>query len=160
MDKEINGLEVIFDLIRKHFYFLPVDHSKVIRQDIRPQNFGNWFFVIQLEGYRIRIDSDRGEVFLAVGPIWAHPGWEGGPWFGIETVIAYLTQYRTFIGPYQGQLRETEGQIARLAAFLLQYHDEVAKMFSDQEFQSHNQGLELAYNRVLDKYLHDDLDSE
>ena len=153
MNTAENQLQGILSLIKKHFPVLFGVDARVIYQEFRTQHFGNWIVVLQTDGFRVRIYRDRSEVFLSVGPVWAHPGWQGGPWYDIEVAVAYITQYSNFIGKYKGELKVTEPQISRLSEIFGQYYDQIQALFVETEFTKHSQELQPAYNRVVQRYM-------
>jgi hypothetical protein len=128
------------DQIREFFGYLFDDFGFRVISETHFESFSNWVVVLQSEVCRIRIFRDRGEVSIAVGPLWLPPGWQAGPWFDLTVLISFLTNGKYTLEHAVG---DTSQQLKRLADVFHLYYDQVCELFQEQVFQQKKGELEL-----------------
>ena len=129
----------IVDEIRKRFRFLFDAHGFALASEICFDSFENWVVVLKSKECRLRIFQDRGEVTIAVGPLWSPSGWQSGPWFDLAIVIRYVSQGKDQ-WEYEGG--NTDEQLKRLAEKLRPYCQQICWLFREDVFPEKRQELE------------------
>lgn len=144
----------IVEQIKKYFRYLFDESGFTVVSETYFDSFGNWVVVLASDDCRLRFFQDRGEVSIAVSPLWSPPGWQAGPWFDLPIVTAYLTQ-----GQYTWEYApgSTEQQLERLAGILRPYCDQICAMFRKEVFPEKEEelrGLETQRSKRLWDKLH------
>jgi hypothetical protein len=136
--------------IENHFGFL-FDHGFRIRSvKYFPQHMGNWIAILNSPECQIKISRDRGEIRLSLG---SHSEETEQMWFGLRTVIFYLSKGKNYISIYEGELREKDKQFERLAKILAEYIDNVISIMG-RDFEKHRLNLEMAKKQVFELDTH------
>lgn len=139
----------VVEQVRKYFAYLFDDYDFDVISDTHFQNFGNWVVVLRSNDCRIRFFQDRGEVSVAVGPLWSSPGWQAGPWFDLTVITAFLTQGKSTVEYESGK---TGRQLKRLANILRPYCDEICELFQEKVFQQKRVELELLRDQLDEQF--------
>lgn len=135
--------------IRKVFCYLFEDHGFTVFSETYFESFGNWVIVLLSDSCRVRLLEDRGEVSIAIGPLWSPASWQAGPWFDLPVVIAYLTDGKD---KWEYKSGDTTQQLERLGSSLHQYCDQICEMFKDDVFQKKQEEL-----RAIEEQWHSEL---
>jgi len=139
----------IADDIRKYFPFLFNVHGFTVTSETHFESFGNWVVVLESKECRLRFFQDRGEVTIAVGPLWPPSGWQSGPWFDLSVVIRYITQGKDQ-WEYEGD--STDEQLKRLAAKLRPYCSQICRLFQKEVFQEKQQELQEVQAQLEEEF--------
>lgn len=143
---------VVMDQIKELFHYLFEDYGFTVFSETYFESFGNWVIVLLSNGCRIRFFEDRGEVSIAVGPLWSPADWQAGPWFDLPIVIAYLTNEKD---TWEYKSGSTAEQLERLAGLLRPSCDQICELFEEDVFQQRRRELESLekqrYNQLWDK---------
>jgi hypothetical protein len=139
----------VVDQIRKYFDYLFDANGFEVISETYFQSFGNWVVVLQSDDCRIRFLQDRGEVSIAVGPVWSPPSWNAGPWFDLSIVIAFLTPKKEIL---ERRLGNTDQQIEYLADTFRTYCDQICELFREDTFRQERDKLELLRDQSEEQY--------
>jgi hypothetical protein len=118
-------------IIKEHFSYL-LDRFEII-SETNFESFGNWVVVLVSKKCRVRIMYDRGEVSLAVGPLWSPMGWQAGPWYDLSVIWRYLS--------LNDQLLETElglpadKQLQNLSISFRKEFERICSLFTEENFK-------------------------
>ncbi len=135
----------VMEQIKKYFGYLFDEYGFDVIAETYFESFGNWVVVLQSDDCRVRIIQDRGEVSVAVGPLWSPPGWQAGPWFDLAVITAFLTQGK---GTLEYRPGRTDQQLERLANLLRSHCDQICELFQDKVFQQKRVELELLRDQL------------
>ncbi len=104
--------------------------------DYEPQEFGNAFLVMVGAPFLLRLERDRGQIFVDVGS-------NAAGWHKLEYVLEFVDNSIT-----QQQLGEPPDPVV-MANLLRMHWDEVAELFSDQQNTSQLQAFSKQKSVVL-----------
>lgn len=139
----------ITDKIRKHLPFLFDIYGFSVTSETTFESFGNWVVVLESKECRLRFFQDRGEITLAVGPLWSPPGWQSGPWFDFRAVIRYLS-HGNDRWEYGGG--STEEQLRRLAEKLPPHLPQIFQLFREDVFPKKQPELQRTQSELDDEF--------
>jgi hypothetical protein len=142
----------ISKLVERHFQFL--FDLGFFFQFVKyyPQHMGNWIVILESTDCLVYFLQDRGYIFLAFGhnDNYAHDLnalLKNIQWFGLTALVYYLSKGRNYIGHFEGELREEEKQLERLARIAVAYIDEIIPIIG-KDFEKHRSNL-LAVNKQI-----------
>lgn len=137
---------VILNKIKTIFHYLFDDYGFAVIAETYFESFGNWAVVLQSgDCCRIRIFQDRGEIFIALGPLWSPPSWNAGPWFDLTVIVAFLTQGKDIL---EYELGKPDWQLERLADRLRPYMEQICELFRENVFEQKREALELLQEQM------------
>lgn len=139
----------VADEIRRHFAYLFDIYGFAVTSEIRFESFGNWVVVLESKECRLRFFQDRGEITVAVGPLWSPPGWQSGPWFDLRAVIRYISQGKD---RWEYESGSTNEQLKHLAEKLRPYCRQICQLFREEVFQDKQQELQKVQNQLDDEF--------
>ena len=104
-------------------------------------SFDNAVVTFRNESCRIRIILDRGFISLALGPLWDPDGWNKGPWYAIEYLVAFLTGEE--VSDYQKhEFGKIVQQLRELEHSLRDHLNVICKFFTSGGFEYTREELE------------------
>lgn len=113
------------------------------------KDFANWVVLMYSPDCRIRILCDRGEVSLAIGPVWLPRSWQAGPWYDLASVLEFLTHQQHDLCM---TLNEAEDDQLRELANTLEAHiDQVCSIFDKQSFETNQSNLDRIQEQIQDR---------
>ena len=139
---------MIMGPIKKHFHYLFEDYDFTVFSETYFESFGNWVVVLLSDDFRIRLFEDRGDVTLAVGPLWSPPGWQGGPWHDLTRITAFLTQGKDI---WEYKRGTTDEQLQRLAGILRPYCDQIRELLQEEVYQQNKEKLRRVGEQLRDQ---------
>ena len=146
----VENQEFISGKIRQHFKFLFDRAFRIRSVKYYPQYMGNWIAILESQECLINITNDRGEIILSVGPKNEE---KEQMWFGLKTIVFYLSKGEKHIGSYEGELIEKDKQFERLAEILVEHIDEIV-LIMGKDFGKHRLNLQAAKKQVLGLDVH------
>ena len=142
--------QLIHGKIERHFKFLLDRGFRIRSVKYYPQYMGNWIARLESQECLIDITNDRGEITLSVGPKNEE---KELMWFGLKTIVFYLSKGKKLISSYEGELREKDKQFERLVEILVEYIDEIV-LIMGKDFGKHRLNLQAAKKQVLGLDVH------
>lgn len=139
----LKSLDEAREVVREHFGFLFERGANFIFSDYHAHAFGNFVIVLETSNLRIRFVRDRGTMTIEVGTLGATLDWDGGLWYDLIFVVAFLTKKQVLITGYWEHRFDDEKQLERLAKVLHLYYTQIAELFEDNVFQKNKAALEL-----------------
>lgn len=105
------------------------------------ESFDNAVVTFRNESCRIRVMLDRGFTSLALGPLWDPDGWNKGPWYAIEYLVAFLTGEEA--SDYQKhEFGKVVQQLRELERSLQDHLNVICKFFTSGDFEYTREELE------------------
>ena len=146
----------ILEFIERYFDYLFKEYGFSVISETDFDSFGNWVIVLQSDSSRIRFFQDRGEVSLAVGPLWSPPSWQAGPWYDLSVITTFLSKGQH---TFKYELGTTERQLERLTQALHLSCKQICELFQETTYQRirqeldeySEQALEQDWNKLLGK---------
>jgi hypothetical protein len=146
----VENERIISGKIEQHFKFL-FDRGFHIRSvKYYPQHMGNWIVILESQVCLINVTHDRGEITLSLAP---NHGEKDQMWFGLRTIVFYLSEGKTYVNVFDGELREKDMQFERLTKILAEYIDEIMLVMG-KDFEKHRSKLQAAKKQVLGLDMH------
>jgi hypothetical protein len=137
-------LSKIEEKINLHFEYLFQRGFIITSREYRPEYMGYWKITFLSSNCAIEIDYDRGEIGIAIGSI------KMDKWIGLATAVYYVTNGVQFIGSFEGDLRQEDAQLARLAKILKKHIEKISEVI--QDFEKHEDKLQII-RRTVDNLL-------
>jgi hypothetical protein len=133
--------------LRKYFNFLFVHGFSIQSYRYQSDRMGFWEIILTSQDIGIQIYDDRGETMLSM----CSNQNKDGLWFGLGTVVFFVTNGETFIGSFDGDFADQNKQLERLSVILKKYIDEICIVLG-RDYQVNKNGLEAAHNKVVNLY--------
>jgi hypothetical protein len=129
-------------LVENYFGFLLKDYGfRVIHQEEYPEHQGNALVVLESNTCRVRFTTERGQVFMDLGPRDAPTRWRDttpNVWFDLMTVIAFLTNGAQRLQYDTGAL---DAQMQRLSKLFQPYAKQAFDLFAAGNFKKNQATL-------------------
>jgi hypothetical protein len=131
MELDSLGHDIMIDIVEIAPAFTFVTEKGLVpgRSDYKPREFGNAVLFMEGASFSLRLERDRGEVFVDVGN-------DAAGWHKLEYVIEFLDNSIT-----QQQLGEPPRSDA-MAGLLYAYWDRVISLFNDKKLTQQLQNFE------------------
>jgi len=112
------------------------------------RTFGNWWVVLQSSRCVIVVTQDRSELLVSFAPHMSEPKNQ----IALESMIYFLSEGKTFIGYFDGNLfQEKKRQFERLARLLNGNIDQIEPYFGSnyEKYKSELLNAQRKYNECL-----------
>ena len=141
------GLWTVEQKTKQHFHFLYESGFRVSSSKYEPEDMRFWEINLLSKEFLVQLYNDRGEIMMRVGV-----NQNRNRWHALETVIFYISKGQDFVGNYEGQLSDIDRQMQRLANLLQKYYNQIQRICG-VEYEKHEDGLDKAYNALLELML-------
>jgi hypothetical protein len=138
----MNNFADIQKKIKKYFKYLFQHGFIVTTKNHQPEHMGFWELVLLSDDCAIKIYDDRGEILISIGTS------TSDNWVGLSNVIFYITNGKEFIGNFEGEIREKDEQLIRLARILENHIEKISTVFKD--FEKHKSALLAVRETAMD----------
>jgi hypothetical protein len=133
-------------IVREYFSYL-FDRFEIV-SETNFESFGNWVVVLVSKKCRVRIMHDRGEVSLAVGPLWSPPSWQAGPWYDLAVMWRYLSLSEPLL---ETQLDlSIDERLKNLSISFHEHAERVCDLFVEENFKQTEDELNSIKNKLDD----------
>jgi hypothetical protein len=140
-------LQKIKQDVKKHFEFLFDSGFHFYSAKYQKEHMRYWEIILRSKGLLVKIYDDRGEIMMSA--ISARS--KDGSWYGLGTLVYFITKGEYFIGRYEGNLLDKDSQMQRLSEILRKYVDEIYEVMGSG-FESNRGQLQITHQQVLDLY--------
>ena len=158
------------NLIKKHFDFLMEKYGfSIIYSDYSFETFGNCMVVLESKDCRIRIEKERGQVFLSIAlrcipyicskdvSLESFRQWQK-QWYDLSHVTSFLTQGPNQVNwkyklPEPGFDEKTciERQMVRLTRILEPYWNRIIELFQEESFKKKQKELDEFIRKLAEE---------
>jgi hypothetical protein len=120
--------------LENHFRFLQNKGFQFDSFEYRQQSFGCWEITFKAKKCILQVYRERYNDINIVFKSAENP--EENKWFGLGTLVYFISGGKNFIGLFEGKWIDTDGQIKRFINILNIYLDDILNLFENNFAQT------------------------
>jgi hypothetical protein len=132
--------------LEESFAFLLSKGFRISSFEYHEESFGNWEMTFQSRHCIMQVYRERyGDIGVVLKPV----GASEDRWYGLGTLVYFISEGKDYIGLFGGEWSDEKGQIDRLAGILYQYFDDILSLF-EKDFKPTASAIQGLHKVLLD----------